>query len=628
MRPAPILLILLLGVFGGCSSFDLATSPDGDAFPPDAGAVSDAAGDVFAPGDQLPPPLFVAGGPDDGGARSEVPLDPSEYDPSSCFDGTDNNASNGIDCDDPACAGLHACTIGNGERCEVGPQLAWDFESCSTPVAMCLAGTVTPFGNGSWLVGGMLHPGGDLNRDGGLVLGDAIDLTTTRLRIATSLASSDCDNCIESAGIALTSQTDLSGQSEVRPLAGLLLSGSRSTVSLVVGDTIVDSWDVPRDTAIDWELELRPTGELIVTRNAMEITRAQFSPSPDTRLVAYGRNHNRPAGMPNGARMGSVTASTFYCDMPTAWSTSTPVVILDSVLRNPVDQTGFRNPSFVDGATNANLAFETPDGIMLAGRPQPTEPAEFILRHPIVTPALTPSDQTYYEGSVRDPELFVIGDELRMFFTGRDGAGRAVIGSAVHVVDNATLVSSFTPSANPVLEGGIPGLTEDFTHLEMPSFALVNDSIWVLLVRATRTTGETELIPFVSRDAGLEWDAYEHTALVLSSRDGSRNDLAFDAQETSDPALIIHGSSYQLYYAGRRAARWGIGLYASEELVYWRKVSTDPLLSGRTSSEDALGVRAIDVISRGELLEAVIESAPGGAQTFHYTMRRGRGAVP
>ncbi|MEM9191207.1 MAG: hypothetical protein AAGF12_18695, partial [Myxococcota bacterium] len=99
-------------------------------------------------------------------------------------------------------------------------------------------------------------------------------------------------------------------------------------------------------------------------------------------------------------------------------------------------------------------------------------------------------------------------------------------------------------------------------------------------------------------------------------------------QELAHPSILTHGPSYQLYFSGRQAARWATGLFASEELIFWRVLSeTDPVLAGGSAAADALGIGSVDVASNGEALEAIVEGRPGGAAGLFRTSRRGRGEL-
>src|SRR5262249_4215417 len=125
-------------------------------------------------------------------------------------------------------------------------RVSWD--GCDGPaLADCLTSfDGVSFGSpGPWVAGGVLFPGGSLSFDSGVVMGAPVNLTEERAVVeVTFTQATDCGStCFDGVGAAFTTQTTLDARTHVHPLVGLLLSGSRDEVSLVVEDQVLGSWE-------------------------------------------------------------------------------------------------------------------------------------------------------------------------------------------------------------------------------------------------------------------------------------------------------------------------------------------------------------------------------------------------
>jgi len=217
------------------------------------------------------------------------------------------------------CPGLRSCCVGDGDCCSAvtaGPLPdAIPVAGCGDgDAATCLSDTLTvsAFGDPQPRIqDGALLPNGDDTYDSGLVLGEPVDLTSHRVKLDARFARpTDCGaSCLEGVGVGFSAQPTFGDATHVRMMVGLLYSGSRDDVSLVIGDEIARSWDLADEGEETWSLVVRPTGVLDVMREGtgVPVHTAELAPTAVARLVVYGRNHNRPADSPVGARLMSLS---------------------------------------------------------------------------------------------------------------------------------------------------------------------------------------------------------------------------------------------------------------------------------------------------------------------------------
>jgi hypothetical protein len=601
----------------GCGDSDeggIVCSECGPMGSPDAGVQSPTPGDSS-------PPLFANGaGASFGRERETDSADPeATYDPESCYDGVDGDGDSLIDCADGDCAGLRSCAIGNSDRCPVLTESEHDFSVCDDTLAPEDCVTADPFGPARWIADGMLVPGGSTSEDAGLLL-EAIDTTVERVVLDITLRTDGCrENCVEGAGVGMVAGTTLDGAS-VQPAVALVLSSSRATVSLVVGDRIEASWPVEPGVLHAYELALSPAGLATVSANGTEQGSAQFEPVAG-RVVVFGRNTNIAPGSAGGARIGRIGIERSLCDIPTAWRDRGQLEIRDRTTRAPIVD-ALEAPSIaVDTEGNAALAFQMGSRVLFAMRGEPSVPNTFSLAHTLGESALEQHDP-YAAFAVRDPELFYQGDTWHLLYTavGTDGVMR--IG---HAVRSATALPTglraFEPDPRPLLD---PADHSGERHFEMPTLAILPWGPRVLIVRATSDDGATRLLAFVSREEGALWEPFVGGRLEeLTARGpGPAITSRFDADEIAHPSLVVHGGAFQLFYAGRRGTRWGVGLLASDELAFWRTVSDDEPVLGPLAGPERIGVDGIDVVARGDTIEIVYRGLPGTGSRLGHAARR------
>lgn len=643
----PLLLataVVALGL-GGCGDIDLARTADcpddggpcfagggdGDGGPADpardgaapgadAGMEPPSASEAIPATSELEAGLAGVGETDDDVSRGTE----------SCYDGLDNDGTDEVDCEDRGCVVLGSCCVGHGDCCsDLGASAplprTLDFDGVCTgdPLTSCLADDpVVAFGDpGPWVRGSMLHPGGDASYDSGLVIGDPVDLGAMRVEVQTSFGrAAECSGtCLEGAGVAFTEQQDFDETTHIRPLVGLLSSGSRSDVSLVVSGEIVDSWELT-DATEPWTLVLRPTGLVEVFRGTGSETEPEgtsfFPVSSATRLVAYGRNRNPMADAPDGSRIGALSIRTELCDMPTAWSSRERLFVAQPPVTGALDTGTMRGASIALGGDRLSMVFENAGVFMFAQRVTGDD-TRFALAHPAGSDVLQPG-RPWDEGGIHDPELFWADDHWVLFYTAVDGTdGTLSIGRAT----TTTPASGFEPEETPFIS---PDGTEVVGY-SMPTVARLgyDATTWIMIVRADLAGGGHQLRPFVSRDGGESFEAYRGTLAGLTTRDTGLSIEGFDADEIAEPSLVIHNGAYHLYYAGRRGTRWRIGMLASDELLNWREIGDGgPVLSSDGNGRDRVGVRHPDVWAQPGSVELFYTGNDGARDTLFRALRR------
>ncbi len=618
--PRPLALALLLaGLFAaGCGGISAsgrsedAGTMGGLGF--DAGSAADGGGTAMEAGTGAY--ADAAAGPEAGGlANTPVPATtPSTPgrsdgyeggggDPRTCYDGLDNNAASGVDCQDPLCSPLASCCIGRGDCCAAVASsplpASLAFGTCGTSVATC-APDATAFGPGTFMGDGGFYPGGNASSDGGLRFDQAVDLTTHRATLtATFLAAAPlaCDpaTCIDGVAVGFTTQADLSdSNAHVVPLAALLYSGVRRDVSLLVGDTVVGRWPADGDRET-WQLDLLPTGEVRATRMGDGTSHtATFAPDAAAHLVLFGRSRN-PAAMAAGARLGALQTTVDLCDMPSAWEPRTALQLTQAgtdVSDPLLGAASGADVAFVQGQRYLVFPYQ---GTFLLARGSATDDTSFELSTAPTAPALAPT-KDYEAGGIADPVLIADGDGVALFYTAVDGAGRHGIARAEASSPGSTFTEGdaleIDPSeAAPASDGAI------VVGLDAPTVAVALDGTWVLVARATLRDGSEQLRAFVAT-GGVGWSEVRGSTLPGATRTGT-GALVGGADALGRSSLIVHDRAWQLYYGWRRGTRWKVGLLSSDELLGWRSLG-DTVLGPGGNGFDRLGVRAPSAVSAGD----------------------------
>ena len=565
------------------------------------------------------PPGADAGAGADEGLRATSSGD-SMLDPASCY----GESAGEVLCDEGGCGALPSCCVGDGDCC--APVAAGPLPA-TLPLAVCAGGGdvqtclaaagVNTISFGSfrpWIDGDALHPGGSAADDGGLVLGDRVDLGSHRVAVAArfSRPGRTCGvGCIEGAALGFTEQmVEPGGENHIRPLAGLLYSGSRNDVSLLVADEVVGRWPLSGD-AERWRLTVRPTGRLTVDRGEGDelVAEAIVAPARSASLVLWGRSENGPGDGVLGARVHEVSVDTGLCDMPGAWGVRRPLALgAAGVPWQPM--VGGLSVAWHDGSPW--LCLEVGGDLYLAEGAAPTT-FDFADAGVPEIPKPTAEDATrrWAQGGLEDPALVRLVDRWVVFFTAVGDDGVQSVGRAVWIDGEA----GFALDASPVLSPAAWGLL----HLDQPAVAVHSSGELALVARATDAEGESL---FVFRDHRVDsWTRLESSDLpTLTSRVNAPLS-AFDADQIARPSLFVHDGAWQLAYAGRRGTRWSIGLMVSDDLLHWRRMGA--MLSRGQQSWNRVGVSAPAILSRPALdrVELYHLGTDGARRTPGFTAR-------
>jgi hypothetical protein len=234
------------------------------------------------------------------------------------------------------------------------------------------------------------------------------------------------------------------------------------------------------------------------------------------------------------------------------------------------------------------VAFELDDEIFVAEREAPGQ-----LNLSDNAPALVPTEP-YEAMGIADPELETDGTFLFLFYTARDGNGAGSIGAAVSAQDPPVFTKS---PGGPIL---VP--TGDVVSLDAPS-VVFRDGLWLMVVRATLSTGASELRAYYTSDVEGEWAPIVNGGLEQLTR------VDDPTSEITGPSLIVHNSAYQLYYGRRTGTRWSVELAVSDELLLWRPLGKS--LGGSGEGFDSLGARSPDAISQTDRIDLVYTGQNG-----------------
>jgi predicted GH43/DUF377 family glycosyl hydrolase len=502
-----------------------------------------------------------------------------------CYAATDS-------CGGAVCEAFASCCVSTGHCCQPidDPSLpaVLDFEQCQgLTVGSCAAAagsSATTFGPLEPVIGGRgLVPNGTATSDGGVVVGGVTNLATQLLRIDVRFALPiGCNGtCLESAGVSFTaSNPGVFVDAEV----GLLLSGSRETVSLMIGGEVADTFDAGTD-ATRWSLSISPEGSVKVLRDDASQGSYSFDSRAltEARLVLYGRNLNAE---PNNAAIASLSIESELCDNPPAWESRTPLSIRLDGDEAPGHGLGHA-PSIEEHGATARIAYEVDGEIFVAAQSAPGVADLLSLE-----PALVPTEP-YEALGIADPELVSDGSFLFLFYTARDESGAGSIGVAVSTEDP----SVFTKSDGPILAP-----SEDVVSFDAPSVRY-RDGLWLLVARATLGGGATELRAYYTSDLDTGWARVVNGGLEKLTRTDD------PTTEVTGPSLIVHNSAYQLYYARREGTRWSVEIAVSDELLVWR--SMGEVLGPSDEGFDSLGARDPDAISGPDRIDIVYSGQDG-----------------
>jgi len=499
-------------------------------------------------------------------------------------------------CSASDCGAFASCCVDTGSCCQpltedlALPELLAFADCAGLTLEACAEGAnIATFGPREPLLTGRgLIPNGTATSEGGALIGEAVNLSTDRvaLDVQFTLPLGCNGTCLESAGVAFTgSMPDVFLDAAV----GLLLSGSRETVSLIVGGEATDSFDAGNNDTV-WSLLLSPSGSAEVQRDGILQGVYAFDSASLTgaRLAVFGRNLSVAD---TSAALARIEIGIQRCDNPRAWTDRQPITVL--VQDEPVSP--LRAPSIAGDDTTTWLALEIGDGIFVGER----RAGQLVVD---AVPVLMPSEP-YEALGIGDPELVWDGAAWSLFYTARDDNGAGSIRAAVAGPSPASFVRSEAPVLTP---------SADVASFDAPS-VLYRDGLWVMVVRAMLASGATELRAYYTSDLQGGWARVVNGGLEPLSR------VEEPTSEITSPSLIIHNSAYHLYYARRTGTRWAVELAVSDELLLWRPIG--PVIGASGEGFDSLGGNGPDALSQTDRVDVVYMGQNGISFELGYASR-------
>ncbi|MCZ7678131.1 MAG: hypothetical protein M5U28_04890 [Sandaracinaceae bacterium] len=374
--------------------------------------------------------------------------------------------------------------------------------------------------------------------------------------------------------------------SYVAPIVAFQVSGNRGEVSLLVAGEIVGRWALSGEGFTDYALTVRPSGSVELTRDGAVLGTSTLSDRPagaGHRL----RAHLQPCAGQPGPRAGRLTlAAARRLRRPLGARRRRAGAPARG--RRPPESSARRvaAPSIArwtdaGGAPEQRMAFEIDGAIHLAahdGSAWVGNPA---------APALVGGGAPWAE-RLGDPALVWNGTALELWLTGYAGT----TGTIARVV---------------AAEGTETFAWEDVEVLLAPgageSFAQPAPFAGGVVVRARDATGE-----------GLALYQESGSGLVRAGmlREPSGALAAFDRDEVASPSVVHAGSTYRLYFAGRRGLRWSIGVLVSPDGALWMEPHGGALVRSPSGEGfDALGVTDPEPVIDGDVLHLYYTALDG-----------------
>ena len=499
-------------------------------------------------------------------------------------------------CGGPECSAFASCCVNTGACCaplvdNAALPALLDFRGCglldllncaeASSTLTTTFGELEPVLNARGLV-----PNGTANAEGGALIGEPVNLASQRVELDVQFALPvGCSGtCLESAGVAFTATAP---GAFVDAEVGLLLSGSREQVNVMIGNEVADSFFAgPGSTR--WRLVLSPDGAAALFRDGVLQGRYAFDAAAlsQAQLVAFGRNLSATA---NSAAIASIEVQVADCDNPRAWSERQPVSVSIGV-SDAERHTFGAGPSIVDLGQTKQVAYEL-DGAIYVG--ELVTPGEVFVAVP--APVLIPSGPGRGDGpwgprarlrrQQRVPVLHGARGERRGEHS-RSGVGFGAFG--VHADRGAGLDSGRRHRFVRGADGRVPG------------GALAAGGSRNPFGRRDRAPGLLHAQP--RRRLGTGGERRPRTAHAHRERHGRNHRAEPDDSQQRLPALLRAPQRHALV-----GGAFGFGR-APALAAEWVTCS-----AAATKRYDSLGARSPDVISGPDRIDIVYSGQDGVA---------------
>ncbi len=585
----PLALAAILPALGCASREPVAgVTTDAGNSSDDAGALScgDCAADAAAASDggaALPPE-----GRSDG--------DVTEF-ANACLDGVDQNADHMIDCEDVSCSAAPSCCVGAiTDGCCTGSvePVSLSFVGCDGTGCAQLDALVQFGSPGPVVVDEAVAPIADIAADSAAISPANVDPRASLVTLEASLAIPVTTTAIDAVAFGLTGS--VAPTPRVTPTLAVVVSASRGDVTLQAFGEIVGAFPAPTDGLYhSYTLSIGPSGDARVSGPTGELLSAHLTlPSEVLHPIVFGRATNPGSTSTTlPARLASLTVTQRGCDAPTALSRDrAPVAIVDHT--GSALLSGLTAPNLAPLGTGMVLAFAAPTmggarlAIYVATR-QADGAFHVESAAPVVQPVLTPAAGV----ALTDPALRDDGDHWTLFATRISG-------------DTSELVVSVGGPDHSLVFGPASAIfVAELAGESLDSPAPIPGSVTSLVARhGAGASSELVILELSDATAGVASAYAADTSLCGADdtcRDGARpaqrilaarvGTFSFDADEVRAPSVAVVNHVYRLYYAGRRGARWSIGMLIAADLGYWRSGNGgQPVLGADGDGFDAVSV--------------------------------------
>jgi hypothetical protein len=524
-----------------------------------------------------------------------------------CLDGDDADEDTRFDCADDECVRAPACCVGSTavECCAAITALT------EVPLADCGArcGDVASVAFGAPdLTAGVRPTRADA--DGGLTLDLPMDLRGGRIELRARIAAPPGGPGLDVLTFGLT--PNLATTARMLPTIGAQVNGALRTVSLVVGETVVDTATLPSGDELEYVLTAHPDGRVTLTGASIAL-----SASVLVQGVVYPTVFGRVSdGSTAGALARTLAASRLRCDVPAALG-ARPITLIDEA--GAFVSGSEANPMLTaDAAGTRFLAFDavrrddpTRRGVFVAEEAIAGE-LRFVVRNPGPTERQPVLGDSLDVEQFTDPDLMLEGGVWVLYVAG-EANGR----SSLFRAQGSGPAGTYSDPVELMMSAAVGSL-------DSPTRLAPNR---VLARETDLETGQTRIVELgVEVSAGLESDFADgicgvddvcespedrRTRFILTQREGN----VFDSDEVDAPSVVSVGGAYRLYYAGRRGTRWTSSVVVSEDSAYWRRISQtnagSDVVLGPDSGIGALGVRGMSASSSGGVVTLVFEAYGG-----------------
>jgi hypothetical protein len=370
-----------------------------------------------------------------------------------------------------------------------------------------------------------------------------------------------------------------------------MVSGNRHEVSLLVAGELVQRWPLAGGTFEEYALTSRPDGTIELRRGSALLGATSLPIDRPLRPVIYGRSFNPGPTDPAPVRVSAIGVTSEACDVPSALTTSrAPILPPPGALGwDGVRRVGA--PSLASwtndlGQPEVRMAVEIDGALYLARR----GPSDWALTTALGAPVLAPSDGF---AALADPALRWDGSALELFFTARSASGEGSIARVRAAVGTETFAWA---DVEPLLDAGDVSYSgpAPFTHLGASYLALTEDE------------------EGASRIALYRLDPVVRVGVVRERGDDL---FAFDRDAVSSPSVVATPDGVvRMYFAGRRGARFGVGMLVSIDGVSWVEPSGGALvLDASGAGFDALGVLDPEPVVEGGMLHLFYTGIDGAS---------------